>query len=184
MAAAPFNDARDILQRAVTNRLRKVPTSRKLPSEELQTLGHEAIAVLFEDEVTVKAMVEFLSSQGVLEPTKSHERDWMKTDDIARLLGYSAPYVRALLDNEPYFQPRVIKTSGGQRRVRAEDVREWIKLKGVRTSEERSKLPDYERETPDYFSESRETEAPLLSERQRKARLESVRHRPAKPKAK
>lgn len=176
MAAPPFNDARDALQRKLTDRLTKVPASRKLHPEELESLGHEAILALFDSEDTRAALVDALTAHGALGKTAAGQ--WMKTDEIASLLGFSAPYVRALLDNEPFFQGKVARTSGGQRRVLASDLRKWMQLKSVKTPEERMRLPDYERQTPDYFTGERESE-PRQDQR---TRLASRRHRPGLPK--
>ena len=59
------------------------------------------------------------------------EKEWITSQEAATRMGFSRPYVVALLDSAE-FEGKVLKRAGGHRRVLASSVAEWMNQHGVR----------------------------------------------------
>lgn len=181
MVTIEQNTAREFLEHRVMSRighaLEREPVAN-VSWTAMQKISREAVAALLESPDSMQMFVQVYISEHpeMLARFLSGKasRGWLRIDGVAKLLGFSAPYVRALLDNEPFFKGKVEFTTGGQRKVLREHVEEWMRIKDVMTPEERQALPDYERETPELGPTA--TPAAELDAK-RKARAESRRLR-------
>ena len=106
----------------------------------------------------------------------SAQSEWLKTEEAATLMGFSRPYVAALIDAGE-FGADAAKTSGGHRRVRASAVEKWLKDHAV-TPSRKSQVESTDDaeffEVPELTSTSRES---LIAEIQ-SMRSQSLHHRP------
>lgn len=177
MVTIETNTARQFLEHQVMSRLGHALEREPLGTvswKALERLSHEAVSAVFDSKDGMDMLVQVYISEHpeLLARLLSRKAsvEWLRTDEVARLLGFSAPYVRALLDNEPFFQGKVRRTEGKQRQVLREHVEEWMRLHNVLSPQERQALPDEERETPELGPV--QTPAPEL-EAKRKARAES-----------
>jgi transglutaminase-like putative cysteine protease len=179
MVPIDTNIARELLEHRVSSRLghaldRHREHGQPMSWASVQWVSHEAISAVFDHKESLEMLLQVYLS----EHPESIERflvrneadEWLRTEQVAKLLGFSAPYVRALLDNELFFRGKVRRSEGGQRSVSRAHVEEWRRLRGVPTPEERRALPDDERETPDL--DVTQTAAPELAAR-RKARAQA-----------
>jgi len=115
----------------------------------------------------------------VLHPVRSADI-WMKTEAVASMLGYSRPYVVALLDSDE-FEGKVKRSTGGQRSVLRSDVEAWMEsrgLSGPAVRPERNILNDSPAEFFDEPPPEEGQEAALA--RIAAERAESEMHRPAR----
>ena len=64
-------------------------------------------------------------------PTKTKE--WLTTEDAARLSGFSRPFIIALLDG-PLYTGQVTRTDKGHRRVNRSEFEDWLKKASVSKS--------------------------------------------------
>ena len=150
-----IDTARELLEHRVLSRLAPALENERggtVSWASLAKLSHEAVSAVVDTKDGLEMLFlaylaehpEFLSR---LERKEGVE--WLRTDQVAKLVGFSAPYVRAVLDSEPFFQGKVRRSEGGQRSVTREVVEQWMKTKSLLLPAEREWLPDYERETPD-----------------------------------
>lgn len=122
---------------------------------------------------------EVAGAISVLHPApKSDKR--IKSEEVASMLGYSRPYVVALLDSDE-FAGKVVRTTGGQRTVLRSDVEEWMEshgMKGAAVRPERNILYD---SPPEFFDELPPEEGSSAAlARIAAERAESERHRPTR----
>jgi excisionase family DNA binding protein len=109
------------------------------------------------------------------------EGEWLKTDEAAKRMGFSRPYVAALIDAGE-FGAGSTKSAGGHRRVLASSVDKWIDDHGVITSKDdrQTLIRSFDRteylEEPALSAEEREQ----LLKRIAAGNAESVKHRPSK----
>lgn len=105
---------------------------------------------------------------------------WMKTEAVASMLGYSRPYVTALLDSDE-FAGKVKRSTGGQRTILRSEVESWMKsngFKGPAVRPERNILND---SPPEFFDEPAPEEGRTAAlARIAAERAESEKHRPAR----
>ena len=68
----------------------------------------------------------------LLAPTQELDGDqWISSQDAADLMGFSRPYVNAILDSSE-FKGEVMRREGGHRRVKVSSIRQWMKDHSVR----------------------------------------------------
>lgn len=115
----------------------------------------------------------------LLNPLPGTER--IKTEEVASMLGYSRPYVVALLDSDE-FAGKVVKSKGGQRSIRPEEVQAWMHSRGMAGPSKRAERNLLADSPPEFFSETRVStdvgEAALL--RIAQENRDSDEHRPKK----
>lgn len=78
--------------------------------------------------------VALLRDQAVIESLQvlvpALEKPWLTTPEAAEMMGFSRPYMTALLDSKD-FAGKVHKSTGGHRRVLRSDVQDWMVKHGV-----------------------------------------------------
>lgn len=73
----------------------------------------------------------FVECMSGIVPTKTKE--WLTTEDAARLSGFSRPFIIALLDG-PLYTGQVTRTDKGHRRVNRSEFEDWLKKASVSKS--------------------------------------------------
>lgn len=183
--------AREFLEHGVSSELKSamktVPAAKSLSlaPNQLDALGHAVVEVLTQSRAMRAVLLRVLldldrpAVEDLLAESHASD-DWLRIEQVAKMVGFSAPYARAILDKEPFFKGKVNLSLGGQRKVLAQDVMEWMKLKGIKLPQHRHRLLQGGRETPEYFDEpplGLEETAQLAKKVQSDREL-SLRHRP------
>ena len=65
----------------------------------------------------------FIDCMGTIVPAKMKE--WLSTEDAARLSGFSRPFIIALLDG-PLYSGKVTRTAKGHRRIARDEFASWL----------------------------------------------------------
>ena len=92
----------------------------------------------------------------------------ISSEDAAKMMGFSRPYVNAILDS-PEFKGKVIRVNSGHRRVNVSSIRQWMKDHSVRptpTEEDVALLS--EPTDPAFFDE------PVLNASERESRRTEI----------
>lgn len=103
---------------------------------------------------------------------------WLKTEEAAKEMGFSRPYVNALIDAGE-FGSSASKTAKGHRRVKASAVKKWLRDHEV--SPERIAQAESSDAMEEFFEvpELSSKESAKLAKRIEQARRDSLHHRPA-----
>ena len=140
-------DARKHLQEALFKELTVLaPTARDRAAGAIGLdIGRitNRIVKIFETDESAASCVALLN------PSAPPPSAWIRTEEVAGMLGYSRPYVTALLDSDD-FAGKVRRSKGGQRSVKKDDVQAWMDarhLGGPATAAKRDLLAD----SPDEF---------------------------------
>lgn len=80
-----------------------------------------AVSSILVDQLMVDS--RFIDCMGTIVPAKTKE--WLSTEDAARLSGFSRPFIIALLDG-PLYSGRVTRTAKGHRRVARDEFATWL----------------------------------------------------------
>lgn len=164
MAAVISQKTKTTLDRIVKNGLSIAlaqwsdSNSRELSSKELIAVSSNLVAELMKDD----QFIECISS---IVPAKNKE--WLTTEDAARLSGFSRPFIIALLDS-PHYPGTVIRTNKGHRRVDRIEFENWIKKSS------RQKFP---KAVAEVRADPRDDEIELQQNPQSDANHQIVRHR-------
>lgn len=113
---------RKVLQEMIDVELSSVLRSKSRVGELglTQTSIHEMSKCLVDRMI---GNARFLEAIG--EIAAKQEKEWLTTEEAARLSGFSRPFIAALLDGSGY-AGRVIRSEKGHRRVHAADFRQWL----------------------------------------------------------
>ena len=124
---------------------------------------------------------EAIASLQVLVPRLDQDqKEWLTTAQAADLVGFSRPYMTALLDSKD-FAGKVQKSTGGHRRVLASDVRDWMGRNGVNYPLTKDDLESLNAPVPAEFFEGSEISAQeeaIRMEEIERANRESMQYRP------
>ena len=80
----------------------------------------------------VHVIERFVECMSGIVPTKTKE--WLTTEDAARLSGFSRPFIIALLDG-PLYTGQVTRTDKGHRRVNRSEFEDWLKKASISKSQ-------------------------------------------------
>jgi len=113
----------DMLYVELSNVLRSDPRSGAsvLSLKSIRAMSKKVVDRLIENP-------KFLETLGQI--AIKQEKEWLTTEEAAKLSGFSRPFIVALLDSGTY-KGAVNRTEKGHRRVLASDFREWITKLGA-----------------------------------------------------
>lgn len=158
------------------NEVRKAhPKLRKVEKETFREVGQIFLRRILDDKVASKNLLALLAGKenfvGNQEPKSPACADdiWLKTDDAAKRMGFSRPYVVALIDAGE-FGEGVIKNPSGHRRVKVSAIVKWMADHGVShplTTEHQALLDTVD--GPEFFEQSK-----VLSKSERSQRMETI----------
>ena len=124
---------------------------------------------------------EVIKSLRVLVPEFGKiEKEWVTTAQAAEIMGFSRPYMTALLDSSD-FAGKVHKSSGGHRRVLASDVRDWMIKNNVHYPLTEEDLASLREPVPSEFFEEEDMTPEEEAVRMKEIELadeESMKYRP------
>jgi excisionase family DNA binding protein len=173
--------ARKNLSSMITDRLaQSLRGAGTLPPKTFAALGPASRSIvegLIADRKTVLALTTLLEAAEVA-TDKGHD-PWLKTEEAAQLMGFSRPYVTALIDAGE-FGTGASKTGKGHRRVRASAVEKWLRDHQVQPV--KREQAQYSNDMAEFFELPKLTQtktrklARIISD----ARDESLKHRPTR----
>jgi len=113
----------DILYAELSAVLRSDPRlgARVLNLKSIRAMSTKVVDSLIENPKFHEALGQIPTKQG---------KEWLTTEEAAKISGFSRPFVVALLDSGIY-KGAVNRTEKGHRRVLASDFREWMAKLGV-----------------------------------------------------
>ena len=181
MTTIELNKARQTLAEKIADRLNQsLRQSGVLAPSKPKTLAAFGLASkdILEDLLTDRESVVALAS--LLEATPD-EDSWLKTEEAAKKMGFSRPYVVALIDAGE-FGAGASKTVKGHRRVKASAVEKWLRDHEV--SPERKAQAESSDDT-EFFDvpELSSTEQAALAAHVERMRGNSLAHRPTRKRA-
>lgn len=144
-------------------------------------ISRDILEDLLSDPESSKALLSLL----VISSAHQRQGDqWLKTEEAARRLGFSRPYVAALIDAGE-FGADVSKSEKGHRRVKSSAIDQWLLEHRIGGSNEERKAPLLHADPAEFFELPRlsDKERDGLAKRIKDGRKESVKHRPARKRA-
>jgi len=144
-------------------------------------VSQDILKELLLDPDSAQALLALLESSQALSRDGG---DWLKTEEAAKRMGFSRPYVAALIDAGE-FGMNVSKSEKGHRRVKASAVDQWLRDHRVVSSKEEIAAQLSKADPVEFF------EAPTLTGKERgeltkrinEGRNESLKHRPIRKRA-
>ena len=146
------------------------------------TRATDALRVLLEGlESNTKTYASLVASAKAKAAKPGEPKEWLKTEEAAKRMGFSRPYVAALFDAGE-FSPDAIKSDSGHRRVRPAAVDKWMDAHGISVplSPEHKALLDAPNAL-EFFQKSAPLSKKAESVLRKKVlaeRAESIKHRP------
>jgi hypothetical protein len=146
----------DLLYAELTTVLRLDPRlgARVLGLKSIRAMSTKVVDSLIENPKFHEALGQIRTTQG---------KEWLTTEEAAKISGFSRPFIVALLDSGTY-KGAVNRTEKGHRRVLASDFREWIIKLGV------IDLPRTVADVRTGVSVESETESATLEEKKARSR--------------
>jgi excisionase family DNA binding protein len=186
MTATTLNKAKQTLTSKIADRLsNSLLRSGVLASgkpEAMAAFGSASKAILeglLSDRESVVALESLLE---VSAKAVRVEDPWLKTEEAARKMGFSRPYVAALIDAGE-FGASASKSVKGHRRVKASSVEKW--LRDHAASPEKKAQAESSEGMGEFFDAPalQAAEEAALSARIKHARGQSLAHRPTRKRA-
>ena len=185
MTAMTLTKAKQALTTKIANRLSKsLKGSGALAAGSLAACGSaskDLVEGLLADRDSRAALAALLEAASV--PLVDEGIDpWLKTEEAARKMGFSRPYVAALIDTGE-FGAGAAKTAKGHRRVRASAIERWLRDHEVST--ERRVQAEASDSLVEFFEAPKTSgkQAAKLAARIEQARREAMAHRPSRKRA-
>jgi excisionase family DNA binding protein len=143
----------------------------------LDTASRAIVEDLLTDRESVVALTALLEAAAVV--SEAGGDPWLKTEGAAKKMGFSRPYVAALIDAGE-FGAGASKTGNGHRRVKASAVEKWLRDHEV--SPERMAQARSSNTMEEFFEVPKISaeESAELARRIEQARGESMNHRPVR----
>lgn len=163
-SAVVTSKAEECIDRVISSQLLRILKPLLAPQEQtkIRDVSRQVRVALLGDKSAVESI-------RVLMPAHGESQDkWLTTAEAAELIGFSRPYMTAILDSKD-FAGKVQKSSGGHRRVRASDVKDWMMINDINFPLSESDLVVLREPVPSEFFEEEE-----LSEEEEKKRIEEI----------
>jgi len=182
MTVFTLTEAKETVRSTIANGLRHgiSQLATHVPDKQgaltIANMSQDILDSLLRDPESAQALLALLES--------SHTRardgdDWLKTDEAAKRMGFSRPYVAALIDAGE-LGSGVSKTEKGHRRVKASAVDQWLLNHSVVASKEELTSLRSQAESAEFFENPicSDNEKTKLIKRINKGRNESMKYRP------